>query len=95
MHPSLSRERKQSVQPKASLAKQWVKMELEWMRQKIVNMKSNDEEHNDVNEKGKSTQVTEEELELEISSVQQFSPTASGPNRNINPTTQREYNTSG
>jgi hypothetical protein len=94
MHPSLSTERNY-VQPKVSLARKWVKTELEWVKQKIVSTKSNNGEQSNANEKGKSTQVTEEELELEISSVQQFSPTASGPNRNSNPTTQREYNAFG
>ncbi|PVF95639.1 hypothetical protein CPB86DRAFT_568097 [Serendipita vermifera] len=88
MHPLLSTERKHSVQPRVTLAKEWVKTELEWIKKKIASMKSEKGDHSASSEQGK-----DEDSELEISSVQQFVPTATGPNRNINPRAQPSWYT--
>jgi hypothetical protein len=66
------------------------------VKKKITSMKSNSPQHSPIAEnQDQSAQGTEEEFELEISTVQRFGPTASGPNRNINPRAQREYSMFG
>ncbi|CAG8631239.1 6035_t:CDS:2, partial [Acaulospora colombiana] len=62
MHHLLSTDRKHSVQPRISLAKDWVKTELEWVKKKITSMKSEKGEQGTSSEQG-----TDEDFELEIS----------------------------
>ncbi|CAG8600678.1 5501_t:CDS:10, partial [Acaulospora colombiana] len=76
MHPLLLTERKHTVQPKMNLARGWVKTELEWVKKKIASVKSQQGEQG-----APPGQTTGDELEIEISAIQEFVRTASGPSR--------------
>lgn len=85
MHPLLSTDRKTNIQPRINMAQRWVEKELEWVKEKIINLKRSAATTNDP--------TNQDNEELEVETIQQFVMTASGPNRNINPRQQPSWYT--
>ncbi|KIM28711.1 hypothetical protein M408DRAFT_68931, partial [Serendipita vermifera MAFF 305830] len=85
MHPLLSTDRKTNIQPRINMAQRWVEKELEWVKEKIINLKRSAATTNDP--------TNQDNEELEVETIQQFVMTASGPNTNINPRQQPSWYT--
>ncbi|KAG8749857.1 hypothetical protein FRC14_001037 [Serendipita sp. 396] len=76
MHPLLSTERRSTIQPRLTLAKNWVQNELEWIQDKL---KQKTDELN-----AQTEASSDGTAELDISTIQRFVMTAPGPSHGRN-----------